>query len=80
MKDNNRAVIGFIGLLSNRLSQFNDNNKWSLGRRGPGKRLHCLLRNPAEPQYQSCSTTGSLIIYWIIGSKAENYDIGILQT
>lgn len=57
MKDNNMAVIGLIGLLSIRLSQFNCNNKWSFGRRGPGKRLHCLLRNPAEPQHQSCSTT-----------------------
>lgn len=72
MKDNNMAVIEFIGLLSIRLSQFNCNNKWSFGRRGPGKRLHCLLRNPAEPQHQSCSTTGSFIIwldYWIKGRK-----------
>lgn len=84
MKDNNMAVIGFIGLLSIRLSQLNCNNKWSFGRRGPGKCLHCLMHNPAEPQHQSCSTTGSFIIwldYWIKGRKLwHRYTSNIITT
>lgn len=80
MKDNNMAVIGFIGLLSIKLSQFNCNNKWSFGRRGPKTNFiaYCVL------QHQSCSTTGSFIIwldYWIKGRKLwHRYTSNIIRT